>query len=299
MAWWMLIPAVISIADSVYKSQQQSNYGDTLSAWNGYNAAMKYSTALGNLAAEAELTQINAQLAKQQGEVQASAYVQSAVMNAGIIKATSVYNDDLLENELSLMWEGMDLDLRLLEQQRARERGTMLANQAASGTVMDDGSNFDAIVSQKTQEALDAFVIRHNADIQAKKIQNARAQNLWQGEMQLRKTMWDGQLGASIAMNNANAQAKSLLTTGALRLGSGLQSAFYQREADKYGLSMGKYEWDQTAQGTLTTGLFSAASQGVAAYYGSKVPDMDQPGGSLITQHRPVSNASFGTNPGL
>jgi len=300
--WWMAIPVVLSAASAAYSSMQQRDYGETAEAWQRYNASMQYNVSLDNLFNQALLTQYNAKMALAAGDLKASAIMASADYNVSLLRATTEYNDSLLEEEVSLLWESVDLDLELLEQQRARERGTILANQAASGTVMGEGSNLDVIISQKTQEALDAFIIRHGADIKAKQIQNARAQNLFSGEMQARKIAWEGELGAAVSKSMASIQASSMLMEGGLRLGAGLQTAEYQRQAGMYGASMTGYEWDQRSWSTLVQGMFSAASRGVSAYYGSKAPvgqDFSNPGTSPFATSRPQSNAPFGINPGV
>ena len=62
MAWWIAIPAVVSLASSAYSAYQQNSHGGNEAAWTRYNAEMQYQTELGNLASEAEISLINAQL---------------------------------------------------------------------------------------------------------------------------------------------------------------------------------------------------------------------------------------------
>ena len=100
--------------------------------------------------------------------------------------------------------------------ERERERKTIEANQAASGTLMGVGSNAQVLIDQKTQEELDKFIVKHNADIQASRIQNAKAQNLWLGEMEMLKIGYEGQVSAGVAQANANLQAMGTLATTAI-----------------------------------------------------------------------------------
>ena len=93
-------------------------------------------------------------------------YLLALVVAIGMIFATTSYNALLQEQELSRLWEDEGLALEQLGAERARERGGIIAEQGASGTVIGEGSNEDVIVSQMTQEAMDATVIQHGADRQ-------------------------------------------------------------------------------------------------------------------------------------
>ncbi len=252
-----------SSADSQFSNQQ---------AWSMYNARMQYDVALGNIFAQTMLANYNANLAMQAGQIRAGAILDTAAYNSGIIRNTVDYNDTLLEEELSLMWEASELDLMLIEQQRARERGTMVATQAASGTVIGEGSNADVIVDQKTQEALDTFVIRHGADIQASKIQNARAQSRWQGEVQIQKTLWEGELGAYVTMANASLQASGIRTSAAVSGLANMQSAKFGLQSAFFGQEMASSAFSANNTQNLVSGMFSAAASGASAYAAMSTP---------------------------
>jgi len=262
----------ISLVSSFSQSQQQSASGEQSAAWARYNAGMQFNVASGNIAARTQLAMLNAQAGRATASAQASAIMGAAGFNASMVRATTQYNDLLMKEEEDLLWEQMDLDLKLLGQQRAQERGEIIANQAASGTVIGEGSNADVVISQKTQEALDAFVVRHGADVQANKIMNSRARNMWEGEAQVRKIAYEGQLGASVAMANANIAATTGLATAQIQAQADRQSAWYQLMAGMSGANYTQSNAYQQSQNTLTHGLFSAAGQAVSSYYGSKVP---------------------------
>ena len=280
--WWMAIPALISAASSIYGYTQQKAAAGQQAQWARYNADMGFNTSLGNVAARNELAMVNAKMAMAAGEVQAEALQGAAQFNADVIHATTLYNDLLLEEDLALNWEALGLDLKLLEQQRAQERGAIIANQAASGTVINEGSNLDVIISQRTQEELDAFVTMHNADIRAAQIMNTRAQNLWQGEMQARKAIWEGNLGASVAMANANLSALGQMANAFISGRAETTSAMYKLQSDLYGAQFGLSAANQQAVNGLTQGLFSSMGQAVSSYYSAKTPSVTQPGSSLL-----------------
>jgi len=282
MGWWMAIPAAISLISSISEYSQRNASIGQQSQWATYNANMGFNTTLGNIAARNELAMVNAQMALAAGKVQSSAIAGAAEYNAQIVQAATAYNDLLLEEDLALNWEAMDLDLKLLEQQREQERGAIIANQAASGTVINEGSNYDVLVSQKTQEELDAFVVRHNADIRAADIMNKRAQNLWEGEVTAQKYIYEGQLGAAVASANAQLSAIGQLSNAFISGRAETTSALYKLQSDLYGAKFGLSAAQQQNTNALTQGLFSSMGQAVSAYYANKVPSVTQPGTSLL-----------------
>lgn len=270
MGWWMAIPAVLTAANALYTSKQQKDAAAAQQKWNIYNSHTQYSVSLNNIKSQAALAQFNAAMAKRAGGIQSEALTKTARLNADIIEETSTYNDSLLEEEVALLWEKTGLDVKLLQQQRARERGGLIAAQSASGTVIGEGSNADVIIAQKAQEQLELFVIQHGADIQATKIANARAQGEWQADMAIEKVLWEGQMGSYVAKANADLQSLGILGEAAISGSAALTTAGYQLEAGIHGSQMDFNAGNQTANNTLTTGLFSAASQGVQAYYTSQ-----------------------------
>jgi len=238
-------------------------------SWANYNAQMQQNIDRSNANNQLMLTGMNVILAKNQASDQAELALDTAAYNISMIKATTDYNDDLMEQELSLMWESADLDLTLMENQRAVERGGIVANQSVSGTTLGLGSNADVVVSQKTQEALDATVVRHGADIQAAKISDARAQSVWQGEVAMREAAWQGEMGAWSATTNANTQAISSLASAALGHSAAITSSDYRYNSAIQGISNAQDAYATQNDQALVSGLFSAAGQ-AASYYAGK-----------------------------
>ena len=242
-------------------------------SWANYNAQMQQNIDRSNANNQLMLTGMNAILAKNQASDQAELALDTAAYNISMIKATTDYNDDLMEQELSLMWESADLDLTLMENQRAVERGGIVANQSVSGTTIGLGSNADVVVSQKTQEALDATVVRHGADIQAAKISDARAQSVWQGEVAMREAAWQGEMGAWSAQTNANTQAISSLASAALGNSAAMTSSDYRYSSAVQGVSNAQDTHATQNDQALVSGLFSAAEKAAsysASYYAGK-----------------------------
>lgn len=264
--------AGLQAASSIFGYNSAKKQNEAQAAANTWNASMGYSTALGNIQASNMIGRFNAQAAAQAGRISAQAYMMGAEMNADIIRATARYNDSLLATEEEQLWDALELDVELMRNERLRERGAMLAIQSVSGTVMGTGSNADAITDQMTQEALDLFVMRHNADIGAADLLNARAQGLWEADMQAKKVMWEGQLAAITTQANANMGAASQLATTAISGAANLISATNARDSQMASGSLQYAQNNMQAQSNLVTGLFGAAQTGVAAFYAGRTP---------------------------
>lgn len=274
MAWWFAIPAVISAVSAISQSGQQAQNAQAAGSWTRYNAQMGYNNTLGNLRSQMQLSKFNAAMSLKAGRAASAAAAGAASASAQSIHMTALYNDATLEEDLRLMWDAAELKVDQIEDQRAQERGTMIASQAASGTVIGEGSNEDVIVSQMAQEEMDKFIVMHGADIQAAKLTNARTGGLWQSQVQIAKVLYEGRLGASAAMNNAISQAASGLANTAIGGIAELQSAGYKLEAGLAGGNIAEQQGMQQSSNTLFNGMFSAISQGVSGYYGQKVPDV-------------------------
>lgn len=301
MHW--LIPAGLSAIGTIVNTNSAKQQNSQRLAINQYNAQAQYNVNMSNINSQYMLGSLNASLSMAAAGMQnrlADLQMQSGLNQAEIIRTvaglnirtigqTTTYNNQLLDEELSLMWEAMDLDLLHLSNQRAVERGSIEARQAASGTVMGEGSNADVIVSQKTQEALDELVVRHNADISANKIRNAQAKNSYEGRMQMLKTSWEGQMGALVALENARMQsfstragAASTALQGIASLASaniakkaGTYSAQQQLQSGMYGAEMDYSMNNAKIKSDFVTGMFGAASAGVGAYYMQKQPTVN------------------------
>ena len=252
-----------SSRDAQFKNQQ---------AWSKYNANMQYATDRHNIETGLQIAGLNAAATMAAARSQASSIMQIAEYNSAMINATTNYNSLLMNRNLEQVWEAEELELEQLDLYRAREAGGILADQAASGTVINEGSNLDVMVSQETQRLMDAQVIMYNADNAAADIQNQMAQGRWQGAVAIQQTMYEGQVNANNTLNSAKAQAVS-----------GLGSAMIQAEAQKYnakqahwaagaGISQQKTEFGMQNQQAMTTGLFNAAAMGAQSNFGNKTP---------------------------
>ena len=268
MVWPLVAMAAVSAVGSIVSANSASAQNKTQAAWGEYNAQMGYQNDMSNLASQSALGMFNASMQMKAASANAQATLDVAAFNAGQVQAASAYNNLLLDEEERLMWEAADLDVANLERQRARERGEIVNTQASSGTTIGEGSNLDVVADQMAQEAMDAFVIRHNADIGASKIQNAQAQGSWQAQAQVQKIMYEGQMGAAVSMNNARMAAGATAMETAIGYQAGARSAQYGLSSGISGASQSYSANEARISGQLTQGLFSAASSAVGSAYG-------------------------------
>lgn len=245
---------------------------DNQTAWAQYNAQMGYQTALSNNAANLVLARINAASITKTAGISATAQLEAAEYNASLIAATTAYNTQLIEQEIPLLWEAADLDIKHIERQRSEERGQMVATMGASGTDINEGTNVDLVADQMTQEMMDILVVRHGADIQVGKIQDVAAQNDWQGELAVQHTLWQGEMGSYVTMANARNQAAGIAGSAAIQGMAALQSAGQRRSASLTGISQTQSQFSAQNTQNMVSGLFSAAGQAAGTAVGNAQP---------------------------
>ena len=308
MSWWFAIPAALQGISAITQASAASKQNQSQYATNLYNAQMGYSVAQNNMMSQMtiagmnfgmaagaaqlnmQLARFNANIIKNTTNFNIKLVEASNLRNAEIIAATTGYNNSLLDTEIEDLWEAAELDITLLEQQRAREAGTLVAIQADSGTVIGEGSNADVIIDQKAQAALDELVVRHRADEEATQIRNQQAKNTWQGQMSIYNLTWEGELQRNKMLFEGAMGMQSTLMQGAMQAGqqmiqaaaqygssaigamAGMQSAGYQYQADIYNAQTTFGQNKTQIRSNLLTGLFGAVSTGVSGYYATKQP---------------------------
>ena len=259
-----------SSSDAQFKQQQEVAR---------YNALMTYNTNMNNANSRFILNGFNAALSLKTAEINAELTQRSALYNANVIKMTTEYNNNLLEYEQELLWDKFDLDKTLLHQQRERERGAIIARQSSSGVILGDEKSTGALVlNSMTQEALDVFIMRHQADINYTNIENKQAQNVWQGNLAIDKVMYEGAMTAYNRTANARLSAASQLMSGAISYNANTNSAINNLTAQSYGLQTNQSTYDRANTAALVNGLFSAANTVIKNY------DWQPDGGSLLAE---------------
>lgn len=312
-AWWYFIPAAVQGISAISQASAASRQNENQLAINRYNAQMAYGTAQQNIASQMaiagmnfglaskaanfnmKVAEFNTELSTRATEFNNELIRKSILYNGAMVEQTTRYNNLLLDEEQEDIWEAADLDITLMRNQRARERGEIIAIQADSGTVIGQGSNADVIIDQKTQEALDAFVVRHNADRQAAQIEREKARNIWQGRVELQNMMWEGQLqiakneydntlGNMSIMANAMIGSMNQMSQAAASYGSAAIGALAQKASAESAYQAGMYnsamQYNQNKIGirsSMMTGLYGAIGTGISTYYMTKPTVVNQP----------------------
>lgn len=287
MGWWMIASAAISAYSSYTKNKDQTETNKEQSAWNKYNAMMNYSNTMNNLNARMALYEMNAAMTMAAAENTSATTKLIANYNADLLYDAAQYNDKLYEQELQNLWDETGLDLELITLERAKERGEIEAKQSASGTVMGIDSNADVIIDQKTQEALDKFVVRHGADVTAARINNARAKGLWQAEQEIGKVMFEGTIKANTALSNAALASAGMMTEAGIEYAAGSASAAAQLKSGLAGADLTQSQNQTNIDSAFQSGMFSAIGSGISSYLNNS--DVDTSSLSTDTS----TNSSF------
>jgi hypothetical protein len=274
MPYFAIAAVVASVASAAVNKRASRAQNRNQQAWNLYNARQQYGTDQFNIAARGMIAQSNAALAMSAAELRAKVGESMARTNADIVWNTALYNDTLLEDELEVMWDSLELDQELLANERAVERGAMLAAQSASGTVMGQDSNAEVITDQMVQENLDAFILRHGADIKAAQIANARAQGLWEANMEAKRILWEGKLGGMASRIGGAMDAAAGLVSANISNIADSVSAKSRYNAGVFGAQTTYANNNAQIGANFTSSMASAATQAVGAYYNAKTPNV-------------------------
>lgn len=262
--WW--VPTAVGVASSVLGAFSASKSAKAQAQAAAYNAQVSFSTDITNLQLSSKINQMNIDTAFATSDFQNALAESAATFAADTIKLTALHDDLLYEEDIKSVWAQNNLDTELLEQQRLRERGQIVAQQAASGTVIGQGSNEDAVVDQMTQEAMDKFILRTGAHVKAAQITNQRVQSLWKAEQEVSR------LAYQTNMDRIANKTTTLLKTGAMSTQSylesivGLENANAKFYTQSSGIASSSGSASSKISSDLFGGLFGAAAQGYSGY---------------------------------
>ena len=254
---------------------------DNQTAWAQYNAQAAFVNNRNNANSAFALAGFNAALTRGAANRQASSIASQVSHNVQLIQLTTEYNEDLMEQQLEELWTANELELSQLAIFRARERGQIVSEQGASGTVIGQDSNGDVLVDQLTQEALDSTVVKYNADVNAAHISNEIAKSAWEGQIAIDNAMFEGQVAINNTLAGADAQILSSLGSAALQQNASLFSAKTALMAGKDNITQAQFQNTQQNNQQLISGLFGAASTGASTYYRNKSPGTGGQGGVI------------------
>lgn len=278
--WGAVIGAGVGGLLGYVGGREQDKMQANRDAWAKYNNEVQHATNMYNIEAAQVIASFNAQSIALKAGADAKVAYRNATYNAGLILATTQFNQSLLETELENVWQDMDLDLEQLEFYKLREKGAIIASQAASGTVIGEGSNEDVVVSQQAQRMLDAEIIKFGADRRAATIQNEMAKSSWEGQIAIDRTLWEGQIAGFQSRSSAALTAGSILTESAIRTAADKYSADQAYEVGKSGIAMDRSSYNSAQTQAMVQGLFRAGGMAAQNYYSNKTPG---PGTSLAT----------------
>jgi len=279
-----IVGGVIGGVTGLFGGSAQDAAQANQEAWQQYNAITSYNTAIDNIGLNIDLGEFNTTLAELEGDLNSSTVQYTANVNADIIAATTSYNDLLYDADLEKLWTASGLDLHNITNQRAVERGHLVAAQGASGTIIGTGSNKDVVIDQTTQEYIDRTVVKYNADVKAADILNAQSQSNWRGQLAEAKTKWDGEMSAYTIKRNAAVKAFANTQSTVLTAIGNLKSATSSLSAGNAQVAINSSTASARNTQNMVAGLFSAAgtyaSPGHDLSFSSGTPLTDTPGPS-------------------
>ncbi len=222
---------------------QNANYRSAVLQYNAdqnYNAALYNSATIGSTARLDALRTITATT------LNIRQLKEAADFNMSIQKAATEMNLALLSDQLPQLLDQYNLDTAYLQQNAARQEGTIIASQAASGTVISSGSNALTLMDHQTQTQLAQSVLDLNLHTAQKSVFDAMAKSQWEGQMQI----------DAIAFS-ANQQLYAMKSSAAFDISSSLYNAFSKQQQTLFNA----YSQRQSAYYDASTLLTSAHAQ--------------------------------------
>jgi len=252
-----------------------------------YNADMVLQAGQANAAMIAGLAGANAALTMAAAKFNIGISSQVDQYNAKLRSFLGDFNASLLENEAQLVWEAAELDVMQMENQFARDLGTMRANYGKSGVLMDQDSTLEAQIDAQTQHELDVMIVRHGADLQAKKLQDAAARSRWEGNVEAQSIMYEGFMNNVMQFGQAALTAAGQVVQGNANAAMMMYNSQIQANQILVGGQQDYASYQSADRQAMMSGLFSAAGGLYANYMNNKVPTVGTGftgGGSLRPQ---------------
>jgi hypothetical protein len=269
------IAAATSVGTAVYQNAQNKKAANAQKDIMMSNAENQYAAETFNALKDKYVSEMNIRLLNANLDLEIETNNASILANASLIQQTQEFNDLLYEQGVIETWTSANLDLELLGYQRARERGAIIANQGASGTVIGEGSNRDVVVDQMTQEALDKYIIKVGADQKVRDLTNARLQSKYQADMEIKKLAYEGRIeNRNAILSTKFAVAEEKATAGIDYVTNmALATMGYTADSDSadniYDANNAK------SKANLTAGLIGAAGTMGSAYFNAKAAGTD------------------------
>jgi hypothetical protein len=269
-----LIFAAVALAASAYSASSSAKTGaatnKNANSWNKYNAEVQYRVDSSNIEAQKMITSLNQSVIKSTSVLTNRTNDAIDQANISLISATNSLNDILYEEDIVKVWDEANLNTSLIGMERARERGTLIANQSASGTTLGVGSNADAVIDQMTQEALDKFIIKYGADKKAGDILNAKAISNFQADQEIKKITYEGRIRNATNTLSTDIQIGAMQVESDITSIADLLSADLRRNSTIGGGNASTARNQAVIDSNFKAGLVNAAASGASTYAATK-----------------------------
>ncbi len=270
------ISAASSIFGGISSSRAARAQADRARQFANYNAAMQIEWGRQQATAIAAASMFNMQMALMANQFNKAATEKISSYNADLIRAVSEYNAKVYEYKTAEVYDALELDQLLVHNEARQQQGSAIAQYAASGVIIDEGSPATVLADMRTQEELTKFILEHNADTEVTNLLNAAAKSRWEGEAEARRILFEGRM-ATIGMDINTAAQMGMYAADGMMQTINVQNSAYMRSVEI--MSQGLQQMDNLnydASRYMFNGILGGikeAAQGYLAYSYYKVPE--------------------------
>lgn len=269
--WGTLIGGVVGAIGGYFLSGDDAyDTAQTQAGWQRYYAQQQYGLSMMQSAFGMAAAQSNYNMAAMAAGLNRLNSDAILNYNAILVYEAAQYQSKLYDIDLANLYDARDLNILYLEQQRQAEQGDIQASAAASGVSTSSGSVLDVMVSSEHQAMLDQWVVQRNAHVQASLIRNAQAKSLYEGELTVRKMMYEGRMNSLQQYTNTMLNATSNLTAAKTSALGSMFTAGLQLENAYQGAVFTETQGEDQANQAMYSALFNAAGTAIGSYtYGA------------------------------
>jgi hypothetical protein len=273
MVWGMgalTIGAMIYQAGTSYAANKKN--ARLSSEWAQYNAAVAQGVGRANAQAANDFAAINAAMVMMGAQTEAAVMTKMAEYNAGIRLQVAEYNARMIEKEIPLIWDQANLDIFNLGQEMDQIVGSNRAMYGASGVRLDEGTPLDVEISNRTQEAMEVTIIRHNADVAAARLVDQAALSRWEGTVEAGQIMYEGRMSGALSLARGTLQAGGILAQGSYDSAMLKYNAAVNSRQITMGGRIKAADYRAAGDRALVDGFFKAVSKGAQTYAAGYTP---------------------------
>ena len=194
-----------------------------------------------------------------------------AQYNADLKMLVGDYNADLLDSEAFSILEGAKVDVKNIEDAAKRSKGAILASYGASGAQINSTDSVaDAIIDSDTQAAINKFIIRHGADIQATKVRNEAARSRWDGYMSAQQILYEGSQRSTSMLFQGATRSLGNLAQASIDASATMANAMIGASNITNAGAVDSTKYRIQANQSMNDGLFTAGSVAIKGSIDSK-----------------------------